>query len=334
MYSTCFLYFFCLSNFGDREDESKKINVSQCDLLYEENQQLHNDLRMFEKLFHAKNNKKNTQTQNANVTNVFNKYHRIINSAIQSLLSYYDNDTKLLDSAPHYKNEDEVLTSRMALSMLGRRGKEFVIGIQGSSVTAGHDTFFEAAWPSVMGRVLKPIWKVFGIRFVFLNQAVGGRNPMPWPFCYRQMFGDRPDIVMHEAEYWPFEAGLHTNVAREGASKNTAAFELLFRNVIKLKKKPSLHILKMGGRLEWVDSLFSKQLKEYKHFSFNAFGSFDVPFQHLNKKLHRYQKPDYSKWPLMKPLENCTKQDYKRCVFLKPDGVKKSIYIYFKSIFY
>lgn len=325
-----FVFFFSNSNFGDIEGVSKKINTTKpCEFLYEENMQLQKDLRVFEKMAHVQKLKKENKQFNKTIMDIFKKHNNSVHSAINSLLSYYENDTLLLEEAPFYKNEDEILTSRMALSMLGHRGKEFVIGIQGSSVTAGHDTFFEAAWPSVLARVLKPVWEYFGIRFVFLNQAVGGRSPMPWPFCYRQMFGDRPDIVMHEAEYWPFEAGLYTNVAREGASKNTAAFELLFRNVIKLKKKPSLHILKMGGRLEWVDHFFSKTLKDYKQFSFNAFGSFDVPFQHLNKKLHRYKKPDYSKWPLMKPLKNCTKQDYKRCVFFKPDGVKNIFYLFF-----
>ena len=125
---------------------------------------------------------------------------------------------------------------RVALAMAGRRGGGvFSVGVTGSSVTAGHGGFGDAAWPLVLERRLAPVWRRhFGVRFVVHNQAVGGRDPWPASWCLGAMMGADVDIVMREWEYWGAADGLVVGIVVEEGVVVFARFRggALFRDFL------------------------------------------------------------------------------------------------------
>jgi hypothetical protein len=218
----------------------------------------------------------------------------IAEAAVKDLDEYYNKDKHVLKDAvvrPGGKSE-AVLVAKMALAMLEDEGS-FKIAALGSSVTAGHDTFVSAAWPAVIERALKPTWDALGVDFVVRNQAVGGRDPNPWPFCMPQMAGDDVDIIIREWEYWPFAAGFDESegvFTKKGSDPAVAAIEVFIRMALLTQKQPAVHFLKMsheraGGASNWFLNWFSAdgKLSQYSDFALQAFDSFGRPFDKLRK---------------------------------------------------
>eukprot|EP00966_Prymnesium_polylepis_P190424 4412913-Prymnesium_polylepis.1 len=107
------------------------------------------------------------------------------------LLTYYEGDEAILRRSAMLPAEDAdaPLTAKLAQLALGRK-RRLVIGAVGSSVTAGHDFFHDAAWPAVLERLLAPSVAKVGGTLVVRNQAVGGSNPFPASFCLAPMLGN------------------------------------------------------------------------------------------------------------------------------------------------
>jgi hypothetical protein len=224
-----------------------------------------------------------------------NKYAaalRVASKAVKDLAAYYKNDKHILKDAVAKRGgkSEAVLVAKMALAMLEDDGS-FKIAALGSSVTAGHDTFVSAAWPAVIERALKPTWDVLGVDFLVRNQAVGGRDPNPWPLCMPQMTGDDVDIIIREWEYWPFDAGIRSDmITKEGSEASVAAIEMFIRMALLTQKQPAVHFLKMshekmGGQNSWFLGWLGKKgaLKEYSGFALQAFDAFGRPFDKLRK---------------------------------------------------
>ena len=125
------------------------------------------------------------------------------------LLNHYHGDEQLLRGAAVLPaaNTDTALRARLGLVAVGRQA-QLVIGAAGSSVTAGHDGFAQAAWPAVLERRLAPSIQRLGAKLVVRNHAVGGTNPNPAALCLAPMLGTDVDLVLREWEYWPFSSGL------------------------------------------------------------------------------------------------------------------------------
>ena len=260
-----------------------------------------------------------------------------VRAARAALLKYYEGDAAMLDAAPSFPSaDDKLLVGRMGLAALGMRAhlvtgggpgsgkaRAFVVGVTGSSVTAGHDTFGPVAWPHVLARNMAPLWAALGVEFVLRDAAVGGRDPNPWPFCLAQMMGEDVDVVMREAEYWPWDAGFAPTapIAKEGASRTAAAFEIFIRQALSLPRKPVVHFLRLdhGSRADGV-GFMNEFLGADKHggglrgayapalprFGINAFDAFGKPFNHLLERLgdkaaSRPGKPDQDQWPAVTP---------------------------------
>jgi hypothetical protein len=232
---------------------------------------------------------------------------KAVEEARAGILAYYDNDEKLLDKSPHKAAaEDSLLIAKMAKAINDADKKTFTIGVDGSSVSAGHDNFLSTAWPSVLERILKPVWSNLEMDFKVINGAVGARDPNPWPLCFKQILGPDVDLVIHEAEYWEFEAGYNDEQKyfKVGADKSVAALEILIRNVLQLPNQPALHFMKMSyrghrhGALDWMKKYLGNNgdLAAYRKFSFNGFDHFGEPYNHLIAKaanITRTRKPQY-----------------------------------------
>jgi hypothetical protein len=71
----------------------------------------------------------------------------------------------------------------------------------GSSVTAGHDNYFNQSYPMVFHRRMKPIFDALGIELFARNIALGANGCRPFDLCYEAMGGMNPDWIGWEQSF-------------------------------------------------------------------------------------------------------------------------------------
>ncbi|KAJ1408059.1 hypothetical protein B484DRAFT_201057 [Ochromonadaceae sp. CCMP2298] len=71
----------------------------------------------------------------------------------------------------------------------------------GSSVTAGHDSYFNQSYPLIVQKHMGPILRTLGVQLVVHNIAQGANNCIPYTLCYESMGGFDPDFVNWEQSY-------------------------------------------------------------------------------------------------------------------------------------
>ncbi len=73
--------------------------------------------------------------------------------------------------------------------------QSFFMLFGGSSVTAGHDNFYNQSYPFVVERRLKDIFSILGVELIVHNIAQGANNCIPYILCYESMGGMNPDFI-------------------------------------------------------------------------------------------------------------------------------------------
>ncbi len=91
----------------------------------------------------------------------------------------------------------EILKYKIATKMVEGNG-EFLMIFGGSSVTAGHDNFYNQSYPAIFNKRMKDIFAALGIKLTVRNIALGANNCVPYIFCYESMGGLNPDFVNWE----------------------------------------------------------------------------------------------------------------------------------------
>lgn len=71
----------------------------------------------------------------------------------------------------------------------------------GSSVTAGHDNFYNQSYPYIFKRRMHSIFDVLGIDLIVHNIAMGANNCVPYIMCYESMGGADPNFIGWEQSY-------------------------------------------------------------------------------------------------------------------------------------
>jgi hypothetical protein len=80
-------------------------------------------------------------------------------------------------------------------------GKEFFMIFTGSSVTAGHDGYYNESYPSIVEQRMTPVLAALGIRMKMHNIAQGANPCNPYTLCYEAMGGKDPDWIGWEQSY-------------------------------------------------------------------------------------------------------------------------------------
>jgi hypothetical protein len=70
--------------------------------------------------------------------------------------------------------------------------------VLGSSVTAGHDNYFNQSYPIVMEMIISPILSRAGVSFVLKNQAMGGSPAMQSALCVGELAEGNEDVLAWE----------------------------------------------------------------------------------------------------------------------------------------
>ena len=86
----------------------------------------------------------------------------------------------------------------MFISILRRQFSPFVVGFTGSSVTAGHDNYYNESYPSVFERMMAPIFAIAGLRLEVRNGALGNNPCLPYDACVSTHMGRDLDVLTWE----------------------------------------------------------------------------------------------------------------------------------------
>ncbi|KAJ1394154.1 hypothetical protein B484DRAFT_425375 [Ochromonadaceae sp. CCMP2298] len=74
----------------------------------------------------------------------------------------------------------------------------FVVGFSGSSVTAGHDNYFNESYPDVFRRALEPVFAAMGVPLTVRNHALGNNPCFPYDACVKTHMGEDLDVLAWE----------------------------------------------------------------------------------------------------------------------------------------
>lgn len=74
------------------------------------------------------------------------------------------------------------------------RQSSYTMVFGGSSVTAGHDNFFNQSYPLIFQKRMKPVFDHLGIDLVVHNIAQGANDCLPSDLCYETMGGLESDF--------------------------------------------------------------------------------------------------------------------------------------------
>jgi hypothetical protein len=113
---------------------------------------------------------------------------------------------------------------KWAMKITSPRPISFLAIFGGSSVTAGHDNYYNQSYPLVVRNHLTPIFDMLGVDLNVHNIAQGANPCVPYDLCYESMGGFDPDFVNWEQSYnCGHDAGAFELMARlAGYSKNKA----------------------------------------------------------------------------------------------------------------
>jgi hypothetical protein len=76
--------------------------------------------------------------------------------------------------------------------------KSYVVGFSGSSVTAGHDSYFEEAFPQVFYLNLAPVLSKLHVNLTVRNHALGNNPCYAYDACIETHMGDDLDLLTWE----------------------------------------------------------------------------------------------------------------------------------------
>jgi hypothetical protein len=80
-------------------------------------------------------------------------------------------------------------------------GTKFIMTFTGSSVTAGHDTFFNQSFSELTGVVMDEAMSVFNVKAVSRNVALGNNPCLPYDVCVKSFAGKDSDLVHWEQSF-------------------------------------------------------------------------------------------------------------------------------------
>ena len=120
--------------------------------------------------------------------------------------------------------------------LLQSEEKSYVMGITGSSVTAGHDNYFNESYPVVIETALLPIFKLMNINLEVRNAALGNNPCLPYDACIANHVGSDLDFLSWEQSM---------NCGRE-----SAALEVFTRSALYMHKKPTV-LYTLSGTPSW-----------------------------------------------------------------------------------
>ena len=91
----------------------------------------------------------------------------------------------------------DMIKYKIALRAL-QGNQTYLMIFGGSSVTAGHDNYFNNSFPMIVQKRMQPLFNTLGVDLTVRNIAQGANNCNPYVMIYEAMGGVDPDFVHWE----------------------------------------------------------------------------------------------------------------------------------------
>lgn len=97
-------------------------------------------------------------------------------------------------------NTWEILKYKFAYKIV-KPNSNFLMIFGGSSVTAGHDSYYNESYPYILKKRMLPIFNALKVELKVHNIAQGANNCIPYNLCLEAMGGNDPDFLSWEQSY-------------------------------------------------------------------------------------------------------------------------------------
>ena len=129
----------------------------------------------------------------------------------------------------------------------------FTISVSGTSVTAGHDNYFNQAYPAIWEQRMLKSFEASGLNLTIRNHAMGNNPANPAAICLDALLGYDTDVAV-----WEFA------MMTAGPSRIPAT-ELWIRNALGLPRQPALLFLDGGsGARNIEDKRYNNEIVDGK----------------------------------------------------------------------
>jgi hypothetical protein len=112
----------------------------------------------------------------------------------------------------------------------------FVVGFAGSSVTAGHDSYFQEAYPQIFYNSMKSVMSTLNVKFEVRNHGLGNNPCYPYDSCIPTHMGDDLDILTWEQSM--------------NCGRDSKPLESFTRSAIRMRKSPTVMYI-LSGTPAW-----------------------------------------------------------------------------------
>lgn len=119
-----------------------------------------------------------------------------INSNAWEILKY-----KFLIKLTYNKNKMNINDNNKGNKVDKYNNNNFLMIFGGSSVTAGHDSYFNESYPIVFNNRLQKIFSLLNINLIVENIAQGSNQCIPSELCYNSMGSESADFIGWEQSF-------------------------------------------------------------------------------------------------------------------------------------
>lgn len=159
--------------------------------------------------------------------------HKLLSLIYNRYEMHLDHGSQLFMAANNIGRPSwDIIKHKLAVKILSPEAS-FLMVFTGSSVTAGHDNYYNQSYPFVFRDRMASIFSKLGIKLEVHNIALGANNCFPYVLCYESMGGLDPDFINWEQSY---------NCGRE-----SAIFETALRVAAMSQHKGNKHSTTTGG---------------------------------------------------------------------------------------
>lgn len=117
-----------------------------------------------------------------------------------------------------------IMRNKFATKILNDNSR-FVMVFGGSSITAGHDNYFNESYPIVFERRMKNAFNHLGVDLQIRNIALGQNQCIPYDLCYFTLGGEDVDWMSWEQSFnCGRQPGIPELMARMAGFKNAVLF--------------------------------------------------------------------------------------------------------------
>ena len=126
-------------------------------------------------------------------------------------------------------------------------GRTFIVAFGGTSITAGHDNYFNQTYPEVFRRIASAAFSAAGIPLVVQNVAHGANPHLPYASCVRSFYGEA-DVISVEMKVMSKARATTRNKNSGPRSEHhnatwaspAAMTETLLRGALQLPSRPAV----------------------------------------------------------------------------------------------